>query len=72
MAVGTLVISLLITAAVIFIPFLNKAFSFQPITIVEYLTALGLAFSVIPIVEIEKIFRRMGQKKHENSDSPEK
>jgi Ca2+-transporting ATPase len=66
---GTLVISLLITAAVIFIPFLRDAFSFQPITIVEYLTALGLAFSVIPIVEIEKIFRRWGMKKQEKAEA---
>ena len=56
---GTLAISLLITAAVIFIPFLNSAFSFQPITPAEYLTALGLALSVIPIVEIEKAVRRL-------------
>ncbi len=62
---GTLVVSLLITAAVIFIPVLNKAFSFQPITITEYLVALGLAFAIVPIVEIEKIFRRLGQGKEE-------
>ena len=64
---GTLIISLLLTAAVIFIPFMNKAFSFQPITLIEYLTALGLAFAVIPIVEIEKIFRRRNLRKHDDS-----
>ena len=56
---GTLAISLLITAAVIFVPFLSSAFSFQPITPAEYLTALGLALTVIPIVEIEKAVRRL-------------
>ena len=55
---GTLAFSLLITAAVIFIPFLNSAFSFQPITWMEYLIALGLALTVIPIVEIQKACRR--------------
>ena len=65
---GTLVVSLLLTASVIFIPFLSKAFSFQPISFVEYMTAMGLAFAVIPIVEIEKIFRRLGMRK-ENNDS---
>ena len=55
---GTLAFSLLVTAAVIFVPFLNTAFSFQPITLAEYLTALGLALCVIPIVEIEKAIRR--------------
>ena len=64
---GTLVISLLITAAVVFIPFLRDAFSFEHISIYEYLTALGLAFTVIPIVEIEKIFRRLGMKKQDST-----
>jgi Ca2+-transporting ATPase len=64
---GTLVVSLLITAAVIFIPFLSKLFSFQPISLMEYLTAMGLAITVIPIVEIEKVFRRMGMKKQDNA-----
>ena len=59
---GTLAFSLLITAAVIFIPALNTAFSFQPITFAEYLVALGLAVCVIPIVEIEKAIRRRVQK----------
>jgi Ca2+-transporting ATPase len=59
---GTLAFSLLITAAVIFIPALNTAFSFQPITFAEYLAALGLAVCVIPIVEIEKAIRRRAQK----------
>ena len=55
---GTLAFSLLITAAVIFVPFLNKAFSFTPITLAEYLTAMALALVVIPIVEIEKAINR--------------
>jgi len=55
---GTLAFSLLITAAVIFVPFLRQAFSFQQITGMEYLVALALAISVIPIVEIEKLIRR--------------
>ena len=55
---GTLAFSVLITAAVIFVPFLNAAFSFQPISAAEYLTALGLALTVIPIVETEKAIRR--------------
>ncbi len=55
---GTLAFSLLITAAVIFVPFLNSAFSFQPITIFEYLTAMALALIIIPVVEAEKAIRR--------------
>ena len=60
---GTLAFSLLITAAVIFVPFLNKAFSFTPITLAEYLTAMALALVVIPIVEIEKAIRRWTMRK---------
>ncbi len=61
---GTLAFSLLITAAVIFVPFLNKAFSFTPITLAEYLTAMALALVVIPIVEIEKAIRRWTMRKN--------
>ncbi len=62
---GTLAFSLLITAAVIFVPFLNAAFSFKPISLTEYLAALGLAFTVIPAVEIEKAVRRWIERRHE-------
>ncbi len=55
---GTLAFSLLITAAVLFIPFLRTAFSFQPISLKEYLIAMALALSIIPVVEIEKAIRR--------------
>ncbi|MBQ3424847.1 MAG: cation-transporting P-type ATPase, partial [Clostridia bacterium] len=55
---GTLAFSLLITASVIFIPFLNKAFSFTPITLTEYGTAMALALMVIPVVEIQKAVQR--------------
>jgi Ca2+-transporting ATPase len=63
---GTLAFSLLITAAVIFIPFLSRAFSFQPITMEEYLVALALALTVIPIVEIEKFIRRKTERKQDS------
>lgn len=55
---GTLAFSLLITAAVIFVPFLDRAFSFTPITLTEYVTAMGLALIIILIVEIEKAIHR--------------
>ncbi len=66
---GTLAFSLLITAAVIFVPFLNKAFSFQPITITEYLVAMGLALLVIPVVETEKAIRRRILRKRQGPES---
>lgn len=50
--------SVLLTFAVIEIPFLANLFEFAPIGIEEYLTALGLAISIIPIVETVKFFQR--------------
>ena len=54
----TLAFSLLVTAAVIFIPALNRAFSFRSVTLTQYLIAIAMALTIIPIVEIEKAVRR--------------
>ena len=50
--------SLILTTAVIYVPFLSKAFDFAQITLTEYATALGLAFLIIPLVEIVKAIQR--------------
>ncbi len=55
---GSMVLSLLLTAAVIFIPALSTMFGFEEISLAEYAVAMGLAVSVIPIVEIVKLFRK--------------
>ena len=67
---GTLAFSLLVTAAVVFIPFLSTAFSFTPISAAEYLTAMGLALTVIPIVEAEKAVRRRIVRAHGEDREP--
>ena len=46
------------TTLVIYVPFLADAFEFEHISLTEYTIALGLAFLVIPIVEIIKFFQR--------------
>jgi len=51
--------SLLLTTAVIYIPFLSNAFGFEHISVTEYFVAMSMAVCIIPIVEIEKIFKRM-------------
>ena len=53
-----MIASLLLTTAVIFIPPIAEAFEFEPISLTEYFTAMGLAVVVIPIVEIVKFFQR--------------
>ena len=60
--IGAMVLSLLLSTVVIYIPFLAKAFDFAHITLNEYATSLGIAFLVIPIVEIVKFFQRIAEK----------
>jgi len=50
--------SLVLTTAVLYIPFLQKSFGFEHISLSEYAVALALAFCVIPIVEVVKFFQR--------------
>lgn len=60
---GAMGVSFICTTAVIEIPFLAKAFQFQPIDLKEYLIAMGLAVSIIPIIEITKFIQRKNQTK---------
>ena len=55
---GAAILSLVLTTAVIEIPFLANAFGFYSIGLKEYAIALGLAFLVIPIVEVVKLIQR--------------
>ena len=50
--------SLLLTTAVLEIPFLANAFGFTTVGLAEYGIAIALAILVIPIVEIVKFFQR--------------
>ena len=59
---GAMIVSLLLTTAVIEIPFLSAAFDFTPIALPEYLIALGLAVLIIPIMEIVKLIQRKMEK----------
>ncbi|WP_312371234.1 cation-translocating P-type ATPase [Lachnoclostridium sp.] len=56
--IGGMALSLILTTAVIYIPGVNTAFGFEHISIPEYLVALGLAFLIIPVVEVVKFFQR--------------
>ena len=50
--------SLLLTTLVIEVPFLATAFGFTAIGLTEYAISIGLAFLVIPVVEIVKLIQR--------------
>lgn len=55
---GAMALSLVLTTAVIYVPFLRAAFDFAHISLVEYAVALGLAVSIIPIMELVKCIQR--------------
>ncbi len=55
--------SLLLTTAVLEIPFLANAFGFTPIGWTEYGIAIALAILVIPIVELVKLIQRTAAKR---------
>ncbi len=55
---GTMLLSLALTSALIYLPVLRNLFGFEVISIFEYIVALVLALSTIPIVEIVKLFKR--------------
>lgn len=50
--------SFLLTTAVIYVPFLREAFSFEYISFKEYVVAVLIAVSIIPIMEILKLMKR--------------
>lgn len=58
-----MVASLVLTAVVIEVPPIANLFGFANIDWVEYLVAMGLAISVIPIVELVKLIQRSIAKK---------
>lgn len=59
---GAMIASLVLTTAVIYVPFLSNAFGLEHISLVEYAISMGLAISVIPIVEIIKAMQRKSSK----------
>lgn len=60
---GAMVASLVLTTAIIEIPFLANAFEFQPLDAKAYVISIGLAILVIPMVEIVKAVQRAAAKK---------
>ena len=55
---GAMLASLILTTAVIEVPFIASAFQFTPIDLEEYAVALGLAILIIPIMEVVKAIQR--------------
>jgi Ca2+-transporting ATPase len=51
---------LILLVLVIYLPFLHKAFSTYALPLVDWLIVFGLAFSVMPVLEIAKWMERRG------------
>ena len=60
---GSMALAFILTTSVIYIPFIANIFEFTTISLKEYFVALGLAFTIVPIVEIIKFIQRMIAKK---------
>ena len=62
---GAMVGSFLLTTAVVEIDFLSNLFGFAHLDLKAYAISLGLAFLIIPIVEVVKFFQRKFGKNHD-------
>ena len=55
---GAFILTTVLTLIVIYVPFFANIFEFTKISFKEFLVAFGLAFSIIPIIEILKLFNK--------------
>ena len=60
--VGAMLLSFVLTLGVIYIPGINTLFDLTPLSAVNLGISLGLAFLIIPIVELVKLCRRVYSK----------
>jgi Ca2+-transporting ATPase len=59
---GAFILTTLLTVGIIYIPFFTKLFDFTAISFKEFAVAFGLAFLVVPAIEIIKFFQRKFKK----------
>ena len=55
---GAFLLTTALTLVVIYVPFFANIFEFTQISFKEFITAFGLAFSIIPIIEVLKLFKK--------------
>ena len=55
---GSMVLSFVLTTVVIYVPFLADAFGFEVVSFAEYMIAILLALTVIPVMELVKFIQR--------------
>ena len=59
---GAIIVSFALTTAVIYIPFFRDIFKFESINAIEYFIAVGIALTIIPIMEVIKLIQRTASK----------
>ena len=64
---GAMLGSFVLTALILEVPFIANLFGFTPIDWNEYLIAVALAITVIPIVELIKLLQRTAAKKTQHT-----
>jgi Ca2+-transporting ATPase len=52
---GAMLVAMLLTVMVIYVPFFATVFDFTPISATEYFIAMALAIAIIPLVELVKL-----------------
>lgn len=55
---GAFILTTIFTLGIIYIPFFVKLFGFTSISFIEFITAFGLAFLIVPIIEITKLIEK--------------
>jgi len=66
---GAGVLSFLLTTVVVEVPFLSDAFGLAHLDLTEYAVAMVLALSIIPIVEICKVFTRIWDRRQDEKEA---
>ena len=69
---GAAAAAFLLTLLVLYVPFLRGLFGFEPVALGEFGIAFGLAFLIIPLVELVKLIQRLtghGEKDEEEKEN---
>lgn len=59
---GAMILSFILTLSVLYLPGVSDMFGFAHITFVQYLITLGVAFTIVPVVELVKLIQRIIKK----------
>ncbi len=60
---GAMALTFVLTTTVIYVPFLARLFEFEAISLAEYGVSMGIAFLILPLVELVKLIQRLIAKK---------